>query len=162
MFSAVCPKDHLPASACLEKTEANSPQIPAASPAAAQSISMTPEGSCPSILDFGLGADPSRPSAWEHKGVTPKNKQRTEMHREGELHIHIFYPDGATRAARPQPCHQPFWEQNPLFSFKISVFITQPTLTLLGSQQDTATPLQSPLLSMMRHFISHKIYTKHY
>lgn len=137
---------------------------------------LTSVGSCHSIpafgiLDFGLGVDPSHPNAWilEHKGVTSKNKQKADMHREEELYSHIFLSKWShTSSQAPvmaSACHQTFWKQNHLVSFKTGVFKHIPHLTLLGSQQDIATPLdliQNPRVSMERHFISHKIYTKHY
>lgn len=70
---------------------------------AAQCISTTPEGSCPSIpakhSGFWFGCWPITSQCLGEQSVTPKNKQRTEMHKEGELHIHIFYPE------QPGPSH---------------------------------------------------------
>lgn len=123
VFSAVCPKDHLPASACLEKTEVNSPQIPAASP-----------GWCSSVHFHDSWRKLPFHSSWafwilvwvltHHIPVLGRtkchSKEQTEdrdAQRRGAAHPHLL-----SRAARPQPWHQTFWEQNPLFSFKISVF----------------------------------------
>lgn len=127
---------------------------------AAQCISMTPEGSCPSIPAFWI-------LVWvltHHVPVPGRtkchSKEQTEdrdAQRRGAAHPHLL-----SRAARPQPWHQTFWEQNPLFSFKISVFKHTAHPHSPGLPTGYSHPSTKLASFHGRHFISHKIYTKHY